>query len=277
MGTRALAGAGIPAEREGGMAHADDDDVVCSEVTATVEDWLRLRGEDPDRATRLLLRASIRAVHRCRGQAADRDDAVQETLLRALADDAGALRRADATTPLLGWLRTCGWNVRREAARARARFTPEVLGEPLDFDEVRSPVRTPVEILGEEDEARQGLDAILRLARRLPKPYGHVLCWRVLHHRRWGDIRSALNAYKPASSRPICGRQARKLIAAAMEMLHQDQAGRDLRQLHRQKYLRSKNPWIGANLPGISSQSPWGPRPSASGTNQGEPCPPMQA
>jgi DNA-directed RNA polymerase specialized sigma24 family protein len=240
---------------------------------ASVQEWLQLHEVDPEGATHLLLSSSRFAVPRWRGQEANREDVIQETLLRALAHDSVALRRADACTPLLAWLRSCGRNVCREAARARGRSS----GEPLSLAEVPTSQPPAIEKLANADEARHAEATVLRLAAVLPRPYGHVLCWRLLHRLDWREVRSALNDARQPGRTPISGRQTRKLIATANEMFDQHRQGMDTRALHRQKYLSSKNPWIGATLPSLSSQSLRGQRATPSRASQEEPCPPMPA
>jgi DNA-directed RNA polymerase specialized sigma24 family protein len=229
----------------------------------TVGEWLRFRETAPEAAAVLLLDASRRAVRRGKGQPADREDWAQEAVLRALADDAAALRRADPRAPLLGWLRVCHRNVRREAARTADRLPladpPASLvqgGGGVEIEEVPSRAPSPLEILAEEDESRQMVASVLAGARQLPKPYGNALYLSVVRGQPWQEVRASLNAHRPPASRPIEGRQARYLIHDAIGMFGEHRAGADLRVLHRQKYLRAKNPWIGATLPPLSAQIP---------------------
>lgn len=92
----------------------------------TVGTFLALLRNDPDRAGRAFLAAIgpvARAIFRAWRLPTDlTEDAVQDGMLRALANDSAALRRADPGTHLAAWLRGLMHNLAHEQVRRRRRL-----------------------------------------------------------------------------------------------------------------------------------------------------------
>jgi DNA-directed RNA polymerase specialized sigma24 family protein len=108
-------------------------------------------------------------------------------------------------------------------------------------------------LLSREDHGRR-VDDVLRVARRLPRPYGHALWWRLGEGMTPVTLRLLLNSHRPAVLPPVGDRQVRRILAAAMEMASAALEGRDPRTTHPQRFLLRKNPWIASALPPLPTQ-----------------------
>lgn len=190
-----------------------------------LEDALRAWGRTPDDAHRLAERLLVEAF-------------------LATAKEAVIERE-------IPWMAGTIANLWHETRRTRRKEKEKAV--PLD--EVPSSSPTPFEVFAEADESNHQKEKVLEAARIFPPPYGHVLFWRLILGLTWQEIQARLNSHRPPGSRPIKGRRARKISEEALTMFGDYLAGVDPRSSYPQRYLAKKNPWIGATLPPLTTQT----------------------
>lgn len=206
----------------------------------------------------------LAALRRWAPSTVDAEDIWQELELEAFR----AVRRGMPPDVPAGWLSRVSVHLlcrrlrRREATRLEG-------GVPLE--ELPGSVPSPLDSVAEEDGAHALRGRILEAARLLPRPHGHVLCWRFLQGVPWREVLALLNLHRPQGAAAIAGRRARRIIEDARTMAVAILVdGKDPRSIHPHVYLPGKNRWMCAPLPLLPAlgdpRSPHGAGPDGSRT-----------
>jgi DNA-directed RNA polymerase specialized sigma24 family protein len=140
--------------------------------------------------------------------------------------------------------------------RARQRLKARGQRAESQWANLSDPAPTPLESAESSDQVRFEKGRISAVARELPKPYGHVLVWRLKFGLLCQDIRVRLNGLRLARLAPIGNRQVQMYTTEAVRMFRERLRGINPRESHVQRYMAKKNPWIDSPMPPLETLIP---------------------